>query len=346
MLAGATVVQESSTDSPALGGTDTPRLGASSNEYVVDAAYASHWYEDADVDGPTACARTGDRPRDPGKSYPTGALTYDYAYGLAPAVKTGDTTEGKPSSGHYECVATSSPYDYAYGATFERPATRRVRLPETTDGYLTPVCVCPSQPDDRDATEMSSEYLHCDNEPGASVYENNVLANHRTTHGEELAPDTVADGGYVTTEGAREDGSDAVYQNTHPSHRHCSGDSADICREKEQSDNVYMLPVPRRKTPHTDNTNAAEPDVYVQCDVNDADESIYCNTLPDTQATPTLDVTGDTQMGSSCSTLSKTDDTGLDDSDYVSGDVNRDSADYENWDSPMRDAIVYENYEV
>ena len=344
MLAGATGVQESSTDSPALGRTDTARPDAAGNEYVVDGEYAAHWYEDADIDGATACARTGDRPRDPGKSSPTGALTYDYAYGVAPAVKTGDTTERKPSSGHYECVATGSPYDYAYGATFERPATRRVRLPETTDGYLTPVCVCPPQPDDCDATEVSSEYLHCDNEPGASVYENSVLANHRTTPGEGRAPDPVDDGGYVTT---GEDRSDAVYQNTHPSpHRHCSGDSADVCREKEQSDNVYMLPVPRRKTSHTDNTNAAEPDVYVKCDVTDTDESIYCNTLPDTQPTPTHDVTGDTHMGSSCSTLSKTDDTGLDDSDYVSGDVNRDSADYENWDSPMREAIVYENYEV
>lgn len=364
VLAGPTGVQESSTDdSPALGRTDALRThtdvtnASGGNEYVIDGEYASHWYEDADAVGAVCCARTDNNPCGPGKakSNQAGTSTYDYAYGVSPALKRADAENPKPGSDHYECVATRSPYDYAYGATVDRQATRKVRLPESTDGYLTPVCVCPSHPGESDAVEVPSECLHCGDDTAggqeASIYENGVLAhnaNHRTTQGEEHRPDTAENDVYLTTDSAGVVGVDAVYQNAQPLCKHCSSDSADGHREKEQpassGDNIYMLPVPRPRKTHAEGTiaNRLDSDEYVKCDFDNADESIYCNT-PDTHVTRTEDTTGDTQMGSSCSTLSKTDDTGLDDSDYVSGDVNRDSADYENCDFPMRDDIVYEN---
>ncbi|KAI0242943.1 hypothetical protein LSAT2_010206 [Lamellibrachia satsuma] len=326
VLAGTTGVQESSTDdSPALGRTDALRTrtdvtnASGGNEYVIDGEYASHWYEDADAVGAECCARTDNNPCPLGKakSNQAGTSTYDYAYGVSPALKRADAENPKPGSDHYECVATRSPYDYAYGATVDRQATRKVRLPESTDGYLTPVCVCPSHPGESDAVEVPSEYIHCGDDTAggqeASIYENGVLAhnaNHRTTQGEEHRPDTAGNDVYLTTGQCR-------CSRCRRGLPECASRCANIAAATRQ-----MVVARRNSRP---------------------DESIYCNTRPDTHVTRTEDTTGDTQMGSSCSTLSKTDDTGLDDSDYVSGDVNRDSADYENCDFPMRDDIVYEN---
>ena len=383
---------------------------AGGTDCVIDDEYASHWYEDADGDVDACCARTDDKPCEPGKE------EYDYAYDVPARTNTSDATDQK--SDHYESFETDSPYDYAYGGVtvpVDRPATRKVRLPDSMDGYLTPVPVCLSpHPEhcDTDASSLPSECIYCDDdgsvaEPEASVYENNIAvikASDRTPHEDHSKRhDTVSDGGYLTTNGEEVIGTDSVYENSQPSCEHCNNDRAADCRsQKEQQANVYMLPVPRPRHIQLDGTtaNEAESDDYVPCDFGSADESIYSNTSPgtdvtrtqddtdvtrtqdDTDVTRTQDVTDvtrtqdsadvtwtqddtdvtrtqnntdvtlthdnadDTEKDGSCSTLSKTEENCLDDSDYNSGDVNRDSANYENWDSPTHDEIVYENCQV
>ena len=335
---------------------------------IIHDEYASHWYEDADGDGDACCVRTDDKPCEPGKE------EYDYAYDVPARTNTSDATDQK--SDHYESFETDSPYDYAYGGVtvpVDRPSTRKVRLPDSMDGYLTPVPVCLSpRPEhcDTNASSVPSECIDCDDdgsiaEPEASVYENNIAvikASHRTPHEDHSKRhDTVSDGVYLTSNGEEITGTDSVYENSQPSCEHCNDDSAADCRnENERQDNMYMLPVPRPR--HIDaggaTTNEAESDDYVPCDFGSADESIYSNTSPGTDVTRTQDVadvtqtqditdfTDDTEKDGSCSTLSKTEDNCLDDSDYNSGDVNRDSANYENWDSPAHDEIVYENCQV
>ena len=330
---------------------------------IIDDEYASHWYEDGD--GDACCARTDDKPCEPGKA------EYDYAYDVPARTNTSDATDQK--SDHYESFETDSPYDYAYGGVtvpVDRPATRKVRLPDSMDGYLTPVPVCLSpHPEqcDTDASSVPSEYINCDDdgsiaEPEASVYENNVAvikASHRTPHEDHSQRlETVSDGVYLTTNVEYITGTDSVYENSQPSCEHCNDDKAADCRnQKEQQDNVYMLPVPRPRHIQLDGTtaNEAESDDYVPCDFGSADESIYSNTSPgtdvtrpqdDTDVTRTQDNSDDTENDGSCSTLSNTEENCLDDSDYNSGDVNRDSANYENWDSPTHDEIVYENCQV
>ena len=371
-------VQDSPADDPTQSRGEAcrahPDAGmGSGNDCVVDEDYASHWYEDAD--GDACCARADDKPCEPGKK------EYDYAYDVPARMNTDDTIDQK--SDHYESFATYSPYDYAYGVTIDRPATRKVRLPDSKDGYLTPVCLSP-HPEDCDTSSVPSEYINCDDgsvvEADSSVYENNaafIKASHRTPHEDHSQRhDIISDGVYLTKNADEVTGTESVYENAQPSCEHRNDDRTADCRnQKEQPDNVYMLPVPRPRHIGVDDTTANETqsDDYVPCDFGSADESIYSNNSPstdvtltknntdvtltqynadvtrtddDTDVTRTQDNTDDTEEDGSCSTLSKTEDTCLDDSDYNSGDVNRDSANYENWESQVRDEIVYENCQV